>query len=389
MDKPFTAYTLILNTSIYFLATGLYAVIMPLLSTEFSLDNSTIQYTLALYQVATVVACFVAGLYADAFGKRNFLILSLAALILGGVACLFATDITLLAAGRFLQGFGAAAVYIISIALINEIYGKKGSLKVFSLMALVSSSFFTLSIFISGMLSYYTDWHSVFIYIIGVAGIILWGSFRYVPDTSNEKKSNSFQQIMNHYRTFLKDRKFKIYIIFQPFFISLTWFTMAHTTFYFQQKLQLTSSQYGIVFSLIILAFGLGGKLSVRIMQIVGIDNTIKIGILFYLMGIFMLTMLHFYDDSLVVWITLALFIQQMGFGLMTPTSLSVVLNIYPELSTSASVFRTLLVTIASYIGSQLATMTDETSLLSLVSFLFAAWCLLFFIFSLRKEHIR
>ena len=123
MDKPFTAYTLILNTSIYFLATGLYAVIMPLLSTEFALDNSTIQYTLALYQIATVVACFVAGLYADAFGKRNFLILSLAALILGGVACLFSTDITLLAVGRFFQGFGAAAVYIISIALINEIYG--------------------------------------------------------------------------------------------------------------------------------------------------------------------------------------------------------------------------------------------------------------------------
>ncbi len=73
------------------------------------------------YLLAATVAAPIYGRLGDAFGRRKLLLWSLALFLVGSVACAVAPTLSLLIAGRCLQGFGGGGLMTLSQALIGEV----------------------------------------------------------------------------------------------------------------------------------------------------------------------------------------------------------------------------------------------------------------------------
>lgn len=382
------AYPFIFMIAFYFLTAAIYTTSMPEIALEFGESNRALQYSMTVFQLSTFVACIIAGFYADAFGKKNSIILSLFIVAFGSGICFFADSLNILIIGRFLQGLGSAAAFLLSIAAINDIFDRKRALMVFGIMALIANSLFSSSSAIGGLLTYYLGWRSIFIFIFLYALILAYASKRIVPSSLNAYEKTSWRENLLDYKRLFTHRTYICYALLQPIYTCATWFMMSHVTFYFQQKLGETSQVFGFILAAILVLFGVGGILSVRLSGMFGADRTVHIGLLVAFISIVTSIFVSYWADTSVFLIVLGLSLYQLGFGIITPASTSVAFNVYPKIATKASVVRAFSMTALSLLGSRLAEYADETNLLHLALFMGICWFFAFVLFYFRIPEV-
>ena len=79
----------------------------------------------------------VYGFIADRFGRRGPVILGFLVYGVGTLACIFAASMEVLMAGRVLQGIGAAGPYVLSIAIVRDLYRGRDMAQIMSLIMMV------------------------------------------------------------------------------------------------------------------------------------------------------------------------------------------------------------------------------------------------------------
>lgn len=146
-------------------------------------DVNRAQLILGIFMLGLGVGTFFSGPISDAYGRKATLIGGNLIYIAGAIASAFSNDLTLLLAGRFLQGLGASGARTVSMALIRDLY-------VGAAMARITSIIMTFFIIvpmvaplIGTMIAQGTGWRGVFgaFVIFGVTGA-LWLGLRQ-PET--------------------------------------------------------------------------------------------------------------------------------------------------------------------------------------------------------------
>ena len=94
-------------------AIDMYLPALPAIAADFGVTEAAVQTTLTAYFLAFGVAQLFYGPMADAMGRRPPLFLGLAIFAVGSLGAAFAGTIGSLAAWRFLQGLGGAALMVV------------------------------------------------------------------------------------------------------------------------------------------------------------------------------------------------------------------------------------------------------------------------------------
>lgn len=144
-------------------------------------DNATWVITATL--LAGAVSTPIMGRLGDLYGKRRMLLASLAVMVVGSLICAFTDDLTVMIAGRALQGFAMGAIPL-GIGIMRDELPRE---KLGSAMALMSSSIGVgggLALPAAAFVAQHADWHTLFFGAAGLGVLSMVLTVLVVPESS-------------------------------------------------------------------------------------------------------------------------------------------------------------------------------------------------------------
>jgi DHA1 family bicyclomycin/chloramphenicol resistance-like MFS transporter len=140
-------------------------------------DPNSRQFIITAFFAGMTLGTLVYGPWSDSLGRKPAIVIGLSFYAAGSLLCLFSTGFPMILAGRFIQGFGAAAPRIVSIAMVRD--GQAGAamarvmsfvMMVFMLVPILAPSVGQLVLLLAG-------WRMIFLGFLGmgvIAGLWLW-----------------------------------------------------------------------------------------------------------------------------------------------------------------------------------------------------------------------
>ncbi len=122
--KDINLYVIFGITLTSILGVASIAPAFPAISRAMDVSPDQIGYIITIFTIPGIFFTPVLGVLADRFGRKRILIPSLFLFGIAGTACAFAETFEQLLIFRFLQGFGSAALGVLNVTLIGDLYEK-------------------------------------------------------------------------------------------------------------------------------------------------------------------------------------------------------------------------------------------------------------------------
>lgn len=94
----------------------------PTISTSFRTSPGVVGLTLSLFMIGFAVAQLIFGPLSDRYGRRPILLVGCGLFVLAGAACAAAPSISTLIAWRLVQGAGAGAGMVLTLAIVRDLF---------------------------------------------------------------------------------------------------------------------------------------------------------------------------------------------------------------------------------------------------------------------------
>ena len=137
------------------------------------------------------------GPISDSFGRKNAIYLGIGIFLVGCLISIFAQDFNHMLIGRVLQGFGAAACRVITIAMMRDKFDGKEMAKNMSLIMMVFIMVPALAPSVGQLILLFANWHYIFVVLFIFALVsCVWLHMRQPETLADEKRIGfSFKNI--------------------------------------------------------------------------------------------------------------------------------------------------------------------------------------------------
>ena len=145
---------------------------LPAITRYFAVDRATAQLTLSAFLIGIAVGQLVHGPLSDRFGRKPALV---AGLLLNGLAaagCTLAPSIEALAAFRFVHGIAAATGWIVSRAVVRDLFEREEAARVMSVTLFFHGLAPLVVPIIGAHLTQRFGWHACFAFIAIYTGTV-------------------------------------------------------------------------------------------------------------------------------------------------------------------------------------------------------------------------
>lgn len=342
MLKPDTfAFTALLAalTMLSPLSIDLYLPTLPAIGLAFGVSPSQVQLTLSAYLIGFAFGQIGYGPISDWYGRRSGLLVALVCYCLGSLICLLAPSIEVLIGARVLQAFGGSGAIVLARAVVRDFYSGARAGKELSMMGLVMAFGPVFAPLIGGALQVLFGWRSAFAVLL-VFGLALTVTVaRKLPETLAEKPDTrmSLASLLAGYRDLIRIRDFNLYLLIGAVSYTglLSW--LAAVPFIYHIRFGLTPFIMAVALSASGVGFLVGTSIATRIVVRTGIVRTMGIGAAVMLAGAIAICIAVAVDFDSVVWITVAVAINLVGFGLLYPQAIAGGLSCAAERAGAAS----------------------------------------------------
>lgn len=193
---PFREFIALMAMMVSITALSLDAV-LPILSVAghelaVNSDNQT-QYIIATLLLGLTLGQLLYGPLADSYGRKSSVYLGLLIFIGGCVLSLFATSFSAMLIGRFLQGFGAAAPRVASIAIVRDRFAGREMARVMSFVMAVFIFVPVIAPALGEIVMSISHWRMIFALFMVIAVLIAaWTAMR-LPETLKPEDRHPFK----------------------------------------------------------------------------------------------------------------------------------------------------------------------------------------------------
>ena len=122
-----------------------------------------VQQTLTAYMLSFAIMTLWHGALADAFGRRNIILVALAVFAVGCLGCAAAHSIEYLWAFRIMQGVSAGAGVVVGRAIIRDIYDDVEAARLLALVTMIFSIAPAIAPIFGGWIVVSSDWRTIFL----------------------------------------------------------------------------------------------------------------------------------------------------------------------------------------------------------------------------------
>ena len=228
-----------------------YLPALPQLSEEMRASDAQAQLTITGLLLGLGLGQLVIGPLSDTVGRRRPLLIGLAAHGLMSVLCALAPSIGLLAVTRTLQGLAGAAVSVVVMAIVRDLFTGIRAAQLLSRLMLVLGVAPILAPSLGSALLTITSWRGIFV-LLAVAAIALWVlAWRALPETlpAVRRRPANVRGSLRSYGQLFRDRTFLVMVAVAGLAFATLFAYIAGGPFILQGRFGLSPQEFGIAFS--------------------------------------------------------------------------------------------------------------------------------------------
>lgn len=192
------------------LAIDAYLPAIPSMAISFATSIHDVELSLSLFLAGFSAGQLLGGPISDHFGRRQTIFTGLLVFALGTLGIILSSTLTQLLSFRVIEAFGGGMAIVNSGAIIRDISSGKESARNLSHMALIMMLAPLFAPMIGSTILHFSNWHSIFIFLLSYTLIIAVFIYRSIPETrrTHSHKISTFQR----YALVLKHRQALGYI---------------------------------------------------------------------------------------------------------------------------------------------------------------------------------
>ncbi|GAB2726558.1 multidrug effflux MFS transporter [Nocardioides pakistanensis] len=232
------------------LTIDMYLPAFPELSAELNASASATQLTLTGMLAGLAFGQLVIGPLSDAFGRRRPLLLGLATHAVASVLAALAPTIVVLASVRVLQGFAGAAISVVAMATVRDLFSGYAVARLMSRLMLVIGLAPILAPTIGGALLEFTSWRGIFAVLAAAAVVLIGVAVLGLRETLPPERRRPARPAatLATYRSLLRDRSFVALVLMGGLMMSAMFAYVAGASFVLQDGYGLSEVSFGLVF---------------------------------------------------------------------------------------------------------------------------------------------
>ena len=212
-----------------------------------------VAYSLSSFFLGVCLGQLICGPLLDRYGRRPVLIVGMVIYILASIGCTLSTSVNMLVAFRFIQALGGCVCMVAPGAVVRDVFPVQESARIFSYLILILSVSPILAPTVGGFLTGNFHWSVVFWVLAGVAALVLFLVYRYLPESGHPDGSISLHpaSMMRGYREVLRQKQFVIFAVAGSIAAASLFSYIAGSPFVFMNLYGVSEQHYGWIFSLI------------------------------------------------------------------------------------------------------------------------------------------
>ncbi len=234
------------------LSIDMYLPAFPRIADELSASDSAVQLTLTGMLLGLSVGQLVIGPLSDAFGRRRPLIVGLVAHAGASLVCAVAPTIGVLAAVRVVQGLAGAALSVVAMAVVRDLFSGVAVARIMSRLMLVIGLAPILAPTLGGFVLGFTSWRGIFV-VLATAALLMvvlaaFGLRETLPPS--RRRPATVRATLTSYRLLLGDRVFVALTFVGGSMLAAMFAYVSGASFALQDGFGLDARTFGLVFGL-------------------------------------------------------------------------------------------------------------------------------------------
>ncbi len=228
-----------------------YLPALPQLTVDLDATASQAQLTITGLLLGLGLGQLVIGPWSDSVGRRKPLLAGLVLHTVMSIVCALAPSITMLAVTRTVQGIGGAAVAVVSMAIVRDLFSGVRAAQLLSRLILVLGVAPILAPSLGSALLNTTSWRGIFIVLALMAAALLVLAIVALPETLpvERRRPASLKGSLQAYRTVLSDRLFVVMVLVAGLMFATLFAYISGAPFILQGLYELSPQQFGLAFS--------------------------------------------------------------------------------------------------------------------------------------------
>lgn len=263
------------------LTIDMYLPAFPQLAADLGASDSAVQLTLTGMLGGLAFGQLVIGPLSDAFGRKRPLVAGLVVHALASVLCAVAPTVAVLTGVRVLQGFAGAAISVVAMAIVRDLFSGYAVARLMSRLMLVIGLAPILAPTLGGVVLEWTSWRGIF-GVLGVTAVLLslvaaLGVRETLP--VERRRSASFTATLRTYRGLLRDRAFVALVLIGGLMMSAMFAYVSGASFVLQDGYGLDARSFGLVFGLNAAGLTVASQLNPLLIRRFGVVNVLSAAI--------------------------------------------------------------------------------------------------------------
>ena len=253
-----------------------------LMKNDLSIQSENhVQFIVSFLFAGLMMGQLVFGPVADSYGRKKGILIGLAIFVIGSLISLFSGSFAVMLMGRLLQGFGAAAARVISVAVIRDLYSGRDMAQIMSFIMTVFIFVPMLAPAVGEGIMVLSNWRMIFaFYLVFSILSIIW-VYKRLEETlpPNQKKRLSVRNVLNDFSHVIKNKVTMGYTVISGLIFSgfLAYLSSAQQIF---QDFFHTGQLFSLYFGISAFSIGLASLVNGLIVKRFGIKRICTIALI-------------------------------------------------------------------------------------------------------------
>ncbi len=316
----------------------MYLAAFPQITADLGTRPAAVQLTITATLIGLALGQLLLGSISDAIGRRTPMLIGLALYIAASVGIVFVTSVEMLTALRFLQGLGAAAGMVLSMAIVRDRFeGIQVGRAIARLMLVVGVSPCVAPL-IGAQFLRLGSWRDMFIALAALASVLLIAAFFLLKESlpAELRRSGGVGAATRSYLGLLRDPLFLGLALLGGFTMASLFTYISSASFVFQDGFGLSAQQFAIIFAAGGITFTIGTQLNGALLGRVAPEQILRAAVLGAL--VITGTLLVVSAIGLGVWPVIVLLVANMlAIGMLLPAISAIALDRNPHRAGSAA----------------------------------------------------
>ncbi len=242
----------------------MYLAAFPQITTDLDTTPAAVQLTITATLIGLALGQLLIGSISDAIGRRKPMLTGLGLYIAASVGIVFVQSVELLTALRFLQGLGAAAGMVLSMAIVRDRFEGIQVGKAIARLMLVVGVSPCIAPLIGAQFLRLGSWRYMFVTLAAAAIVLLVLAFFLLRESlpAELRRSGGVGAAAKSYGSLLRNPMFVGLALLAGFAMAALFTYISSATFVFQNGFGLSANQFAFIFAAGGLAFTAGTQLN-------------------------------------------------------------------------------------------------------------------------------